>query len=210
MERTIGVVTEGGRGVLGRISGLMERRGFQVKGVTAGATQRPGVARYTLVIGGGDRQADQAMRQIRKMVETVAVEDLSVPGSVERCMMLLKFAPSPEQRDALFETMKGYPHSVADDRGAPGARDDGPGAMLDDCLEKVKGLGLVESVKRPWPLEQTRLNSKSHNAKELEIMAKVLYDKDANMKVLARKRWRFSVTKPGTPTPRTCGTAEFQ
>lgn len=148
MERTIGVVTEGGRGVLGRISGLMERRGFQVKGVTAGATQRPGVARYTLVIGGGERQADQAMRQIRKMVETVAVEDLSVPGSVERCMMLLKFAPSPEQRSALFETMKGYPHSVADDRGAALVLEMmGPGAMLDDCLEKVKGLGLVESVK---------------------------------------------------------------
>lgn len=36
-------------------------------------------------------------------------------------------------------------------------------------------------------MEQTRQNSKSHNAKELEIMAKVLYDKDANMKVLAKK-----------------------
>ncbi|NLK20073.1 MAG: acetolactate synthase small subunit [Synergistaceae bacterium] len=148
MERTIGVVTEGGRGALVRISGLMERRGFQVKGVTAGVTQRAGVARYTLVIGGGERQADQAMRQIRKMVETVAVEDLSVPGSVERCMMLLKFTPSPEQRTALFEAMKAYPHSVADDRGPALVLEMmGPGAMLDDCLEKVKGLGLVESVK---------------------------------------------------------------
>jgi len=93
MERTIGVVTEEGRGVFSRISGLMERRGFQVRGVTAGATQRPGMARYTLVIGGDERQAGQAVRQIRKMVETVTVEDLSAGGCVERCMMLLKFAP---------------------------------------------------------------------------------------------------------------------
>ena len=52
MQRTIGVVTEDGRGVLSRISGLMDRRGFQVKGVTAGETQRPGHSRFTLVIGG--------------------------------------------------------------------------------------------------------------------------------------------------------------
>ncbi len=148
MERTIGVVAENRPGVFSRISGLMERRGFQVRGVTAGATQRPGMARYTLVIGGDERQAGQAVRQIRKMVETVEVEDLSAGGCVERCMMLLKFAPSPEERETLFDVMKGYPHSVSEDRGSSLIVEMmGPGVLLDDCLENVRGLGLVESVK---------------------------------------------------------------
>lgn len=69
MERTIGVVTEESRGVFSRISGLMERRGFQVRGMTAGATHRPGMGRYTLVIGGDEGKGRQAMRQLMKMVE---------------------------------------------------------------------------------------------------------------------------------------------
>ena len=148
MERTIGVVTEESRGVFSRISGLMERRGFQVRGMTAGATHRPGMGRYTLVIGGDEGKGRQAMRQLMKMVEAVSVEDLSGHGSVERSMMLLKFAPSPEERKALFEVMKGYPYSVAEDRGQTLIFEMmGPCAALDDCLEKVRGLGLVESVK---------------------------------------------------------------
>lgn len=148
MERTIGIVTEDGRGVFSRISGLMERRGFQVKKVTAGATQCPGHSRFTLVIGGGDKKADQAVRQIRKMVETVKVENLSAVGCVERYMMLLKFFPAPEEREFLFETMKAFPHAVAEDRKSAVIFEMmGPGERLDACLETVRGLGLVEAVK---------------------------------------------------------------
>jgi acetolactate synthase-1/3 small subunit len=148
MQRTIGVVTEDGRGALSRISGLMDRRGFQVKGVTAGETQRSGHSRFTLVIGGDDRKAGQAVRQIRKMVGTVTVEDLTASGCVERCMMLLKFSPAPGQREALFDAMRAFPHSVAEDRSHSVIFEMmGPAERLDACLESVRGFGLVEAVK---------------------------------------------------------------
>ncbi len=148
MERTIGVVAENRPGVFSRISGLMERRGFQVNGVTVGMTQQPGRSRFTLVIGGDDRKASQAVRQIRKMVETVEVSDLSSGVCVERCMMLLKFSLPAERRTELFDTMKSFPHSVAGEHGDTlilemmGSRQN-----LDACLEQVRHLGLVEAVK---------------------------------------------------------------
>jgi acetolactate synthase-1/3 small subunit len=148
MERTIGVVAENRPGVFSRISGLMERRGFQVNGVTVGMTQQPGRSRFTLVIGGDDRKASQAVRQIRKMVETVEVSDLSSGVCVERCMMLLKFSLPAERRTDLFDAMKPFPHSVAGEHGDTlilemmGTRQN-----LDACLETVRHLGLVEAVK---------------------------------------------------------------
>ena len=148
MERTIGVVAENRPGVFSRISGLMERRGFQVNGVTVGNTQQPGRSRFTLVIAGDDRKASQAVRQIRKMVETVEVSDLSSGFCVERCMMLLKFFLPAERRAELSEAMKNFPHSVAGEHGdtlileMTGTRE-----HLDACLETVRHLGLVEAVK---------------------------------------------------------------
>ncbi len=148
MERTISVVTEKGRGVFSRISGLMERRGFAVQGVTAGSTHRPEHARYTFVISGDDRTAGQAVRQLRKMVETVSAEDLGESGYVERCMMLLKFCPPPGERTALFEAMKSFGCLVADDRGDSVIFEAmGTAAHLDACLDGVKSYGLVEAVK---------------------------------------------------------------
>ena len=148
MERTIGVVAENSPGVFSRISGLMERRGFQVKGVTAGITDHPGRSCFTLVIGGDDRKASQAVRQIRKMVETVEVSDLSSGLCVERCMMLLKFSLTSEKREELLNVMKQFPHSVAEEHGDTvilemmGTRE-----STDACLEAVRHLGLVEAVK---------------------------------------------------------------
>jgi acetolactate synthase-1/3 small subunit len=148
MERTIAVVAENRPGVFSRISGLMERRGFQVNGVTVGMTQQPGRSRFTLVIGGDDRKASQAVRQIRKMVETVEVSDLSSGVCVERCMMLLKFSLPGERRAELSDAMKAFPHSVAEEHGDTLILEMmGTRQSMDACLETVRHLGLVEAVK---------------------------------------------------------------
>lgn len=148
MEQTISVVTESGRGVFSRISGLMERRGFRVKEVTAASTHHPGHSRYTLVLNGCDRAAGQAVQQLRKMVETVSAENLSTTGYVERCMMLLKFSPSPEEREPLLESMRSFGCTMTEDLGSSVIFEMmGPVERLDECLDAVRGFGLVEAVK---------------------------------------------------------------
>lgn len=148
MERTIGVVTENRPGVLSRLSGLMERRGFQVRDVSAGVTQQPGRSRFTFVIAGDDRRASQAVRQLRKMVETVDAFELTPAFSVERRMMLMKFDLQAGRREALFDYLKEYTHSVAGEQGDTLIVEvTGSGDQLDRCLEGVRSHGLVESVK---------------------------------------------------------------
>ncbi len=148
MERTIGVVAEDRPGVLSRLSGLMERRGFQVRGVSAGATQQPGRSRFTFVIAGDDRKASQAVRQLRKMVETVEAFELSPDCCVERRMMLMKFELPADRRGELFESLSAFSHSVAGENGdAVIIEATGSGEDLDRCLESVRRHGLVESVK---------------------------------------------------------------
>ncbi|MDI9370083.1 MAG: acetolactate synthase small subunit [Synergistaceae bacterium] len=147
MERTIGVVAENRPGVLSRLSGLMERRGFQVRDVSAGVTQQPGRSRFTFVIAGDDKRASQAVRQLRKMVETVDAFELSPAFCVERRMMLMKFDLPFEGRPALFDSLRGYSHSIAGEQGDTLIVEvTGTGEQLDGCLEAARGHGLTEAV----------------------------------------------------------------
>lgn len=154
MERTIAVVAQNNPGVVSRLSGLMDRRGFQVKGMGIGATQKADRARFTFIIGGDGQRASQAVRQLRKIVDTVEVEDLSGKKYVERCLMLMKFAlpEEPEGRSAakkqLGDAMSNYSHSILEEsESALILEAMGKRSEMDECLEGVRSLGLIEAVK---------------------------------------------------------------
>lgn len=154
MERTIGVLTQNNTGVLSRLSGLMERRGFQVKGMGVGTTQKADRSRFTFVIGGDSRKASQAVRQIRKMLDTVEIEDLSDRKHVERCLMLMKFTfpkdakKRAEMKNALLEVMRTFSYSVLEDDGCLLILETlGTRASVSDCLEAARPFGLEEAVK---------------------------------------------------------------
>ncbi|MEA5423361.1 acetolactate synthase small subunit [Synechococcus sp. CCY9202] len=114
MKHTLSVLVEDESGALSRISGLFARRGFNIESLAVGPAKKSGVSRLTMVVEGDSRTVEQMTKQLNKLVNVLAVTDLSTIPSVERELMLLKVAAPPEQRAAILDLVQVFRANVID------------------------------------------------------------------------------------------------
>ena len=89
-RHTISVTLKNTIGALNRVTNLFSARGFNLESVAVGETEDPDVARLTLVTSGNERIVAQITRQLRGLVDTLEVTDLTEAEHVERELCLLK------------------------------------------------------------------------------------------------------------------------
>jgi len=114
MKHTLSVLVEDESGALSRISGLFARRGFNIESLAVGPAERNGVSRLTMVVEGDDRTLEQMSKQLNKLVNVLAVNDLTRVPAVERELMLLKVSAPPEQRAAILDLVQVFRAKVVD------------------------------------------------------------------------------------------------
>ncbi|MFM8259807.1 MAG: acetolactate synthase small subunit [Vulcanococcus sp.] len=114
MKHTLSVLVEDESGALSRISGLFARRGFNIESLAVGPAEQQGVSRLTMVVEGDDRTLDQMSKQLNKLVNVLAVTDLTRIPTVERELMLLKVAAPPENRAAILDLVQVFRAKVVD------------------------------------------------------------------------------------------------
>jgi acetolactate synthase-1/3 small subunit len=66
-----------GENTLTKVTGAIRRRGFHVRAISVGPSREPGRFRITLQVDHGHAEADQVRKQLERLVEVVAVEDLT-------------------------------------------------------------------------------------------------------------------------------------
>lgn len=103
MKHTLSVLVENKPGVLARVSGLFRRRGFNIDSLAVGTTEDPRISCMTIVIEAEARQLEQVVKQLRKLVNTIKVNELDPAESVERELVLIKVATSPQSRAEIME-----------------------------------------------------------------------------------------------------------
>ncbi|MGP8249307.1 MAG: acetolactate synthase small subunit [Candidatus Dormibacteria bacterium] len=81
--RLISVLVEDRRGVLQRITNLLGRRGFGIETCAVGPSSEPGVVAISLRIDAGSQAHDQIVKQLRKLIDVVSVEDITDPSTIE-------------------------------------------------------------------------------------------------------------------------------
>jgi len=106
MKHTISVVMENKPGVLSRISVLLARRGFNIDSITAGPTSNREITRMTVVVEGEDYVAEQAAKQMEKLIDVVKVRRLDNLNSMRRELVLSKIQLSREQRSEIIDLAK--------------------------------------------------------------------------------------------------------
>ena len=79
-------------GVLTRVSGLFSARGYNIESLTVAPTVDESLSRMTIVTTGGDKVAEQIVKQLHKLVDVIEVSDLASEKHVEREMLLAKVA----------------------------------------------------------------------------------------------------------------------
>jgi len=91
MRHTISVLVENKFGVLARVAGLFSARGFNISSLAVGETQDPTISQMTIVVEAPDeRILEQIIKQLRKLIDTISVVDLTRKDFVERELALVK------------------------------------------------------------------------------------------------------------------------
>ncbi|MDR1571213.1 MAG: acetolactate synthase small subunit [Clostridiales Family XIII bacterium] len=106
MKHTISVVMENKPGVLSRISVLLARRGFNIDSITAGPTSDHSITRMTVVLEGDDYVANEASKQLEKLMDVIDVQRLSDAGATRRELVLIKIKLSKDQRGEIIDLAK--------------------------------------------------------------------------------------------------------
>ena len=101
-------------GVLAHITALFSARGFNLDSVTAGRTEDPTISRITIVGPGDEQILEQIIKQLRKLIDVIKVQDLSSTPFVERDLMLLRVNVPGGKRAEIIEIVNIFRAKVVD------------------------------------------------------------------------------------------------
>jgi acetolactate synthase-1/3 small subunit len=135
-------------GVLNRVASLFRRRAFNIESLTVGRTERAGSSRMTLVVRADDDAARRVEANLYKLVNVLAVEDVSHAPTVVRELALIKVRADEEVRAKvmqLCETFRARTLDVTPEAlvvEITGAQD-----KIDGLVEMLQPYGILELVR---------------------------------------------------------------
>lgn len=103
--RTLSILVENRFGVLSRIAGLFSARGYNIDSLSVARTSDPSLSRITMVVRCKPLLAEQILKQVDKLPNTVEALDLTDANCVERELVLVRVrAPEGKRTTLLTET----------------------------------------------------------------------------------------------------------
>lgn len=144
-HRLLSLLVENHAGVLNKVSSMIRRRGMNITSLSVGETDDPTVSRMTIAIDVGRAQADQAVKQLYKLIEVIKISDITEDPIVDREMILVKVACTRGDRSELLQIVDIFKAKIADVGvdtivlEMSGAED-----QVDTFLELVRPFGIKE------------------------------------------------------------------
>jgi len=148
MRHVISAIVENKPGVLAHIAGLFAGRGFNIDSLAVGETEDLTRSRLTVVARGDDAVLEQVRKQLAKIIDVIKVVDFAGADTVERDLMLIKVAVSPDRRGEIFEIVEVFRGKVVD----IGAKHltlevSGPEKKIEAFVDLMKPYGIKELVR---------------------------------------------------------------
>ncbi len=104
MRHIIGILLQNESGALTRVAGMFSSRGYNIESLAVATTDDPTVSRLTLVTSGPEAVILQIANQLKKLIDVVSVEDMTLGEHIERELVLIKLRIDAARRD----TVRGY------------------------------------------------------------------------------------------------------
>jgi acetolactate synthase I/III small subunit len=101
MRHLIAILLQNEAGALTRVTGLISSRGYNIESLSVAPTNDPTVSRITLVTIGSDQVIAQINAQLLKLVDVVAVEDMTTGDHLARELLLIKLQVAVEHIEAV-------------------------------------------------------------------------------------------------------------
>lgn len=112
--RVLSVEVEDKPGVLFRVCGMVQRRGFNIEGLSVGRAEVPGRSRMTLTVHAGHAEVDQVEKQLSRLIEVISIEDLTEHDHLSRELALFRLRVKGEARRRAIEAARKGGASVVD------------------------------------------------------------------------------------------------
>lgn len=85
----ISTLVEDKPGVLQKVAGLFNRRGFNIDGITVGESEVEGLSRMVITVHADKKGLEQVTKQLNKMVDVIKIKDIT-KNAVKRELCLVK------------------------------------------------------------------------------------------------------------------------
>lgn len=148
MRHIISLLMENEAGALSRVAGLFSARGYNIESLTVAPTEDATLSRMTIVTSGSDDVIEQINKQLNKLIEVVAVMDLSEGDHLERELMLVKVRAVGEMREEMTrmaDIFRGRIIDVSDKTYTIELT--GTGSKLDSFLQAIDRDMILETVR---------------------------------------------------------------
>lgn len=114
MKHVISILMENRPGVLRRISGLFDRRGYNVDSIVASATENESRTRMTIVVDGDQHILQQVIKQLLKLQEIIEVENVTNEPVISRQLLLMKLNATYETRIHIIQLAEAFGARIVD------------------------------------------------------------------------------------------------
>lgn len=115
MRHIISILLQNEAGALSRVSNLFSSRGYNIESLNVAPTADPIISRLTLVTRGSEEVIDQICKQLGKVVDVVAITDLTSFDHIEREFAMLKVNLNGGARTALESAIADFNARILDD-----------------------------------------------------------------------------------------------
>ena len=148
MRHIISLLMENEAGALSRVAGLFSARGYNIESLTVAPTEDATLSRMTIVTSGSDAVIEQINKQLNKLIEVVAVMDLSEGEHLERELMLVKVRAMAEERDEVQRMADDFLGRIIDvSDNTITIEITGGGSKLDIFLQTIDPKLILETVR---------------------------------------------------------------
>jgi acetolactate synthase I/III small subunit len=141
----ISVLVENKPGVLARVSGMFSGRGFNIHSLTVAPSLDPEFSRMTIVTYGKEQIIEQILKQLRKLINVVKVQDLTLGDYVDRDLILIRVKATSAKRAEVLRITDIFRGKVVDvSHDTITLEVSGTQSKIEAILELLAPLGIME------------------------------------------------------------------
>jgi len=134
--------------VLQRVASMIRRRGFNIDSLSVGPTEDETVSRMSIAVHVGRQQAEQATKQLAKLVDVISIDDITGLRNVAHELVLLRMHAPPGERTELLNMVNIFRGRVVDVAASTLiAEVTGSSEKIDNFIDLMRPYGIKEMAR---------------------------------------------------------------
>lgn len=147
-RHVISVLVENKPGVLARVAGMFSGRAFNIHSLSVAPTLDTLLSRMTIVTYGSEHIVEQIIKQLRKLINVIKVQDLTAGDYVDREMLVIRVKATAAKRGEVLRITDIFRGKVVDvTHDTITIEVSGGESKLEALLELLNPFGILELLR---------------------------------------------------------------